>query len=1241
MFDFINRKRELEALQDSFIGHVLRDRGSLSYLIQGRRGAGKTRLIHEFIAGIESDKRIASRIPKFRSKIHVIEYECKQELTGPYLAFVEISKQIQEQQQTVRILRQAGMLAISLLPIHDMIEDFLKLGNAINSGETEEAIRSKETRLFTKYLKTLKNRSRKVPLILYIKNVQWIDDHSLELLHALIDTEKSLWGMIILEQNEMGTVNPNVRAIFNKLIDDGKLFQLTLHSMQKGFETEMLECRFGPQLFTTTEYEHIYTISEGCPGILARYAEEWIRKEWLYPEDDHWCKIAGFENRIKAPQQKLLDLLITLLQDGVISAREHILINNFAEEWGIGADVVAQMTAMLLKAQEMGYIIERRVHSGAIGKDAFLAYDAKMNRYLVEYVNNIETIHQELVPHEVKHPHLLGTKEIKQFKDGVLIVNDYCEGKTLKELKNEAYDSHIKNTLKMAEQVAEGLAELHRNNLVHGHLRPEAIIVSREGDVRLTGLDADQLKMHVSHQDLSSLYYSSPEQINQEKIDARSDIFSFGVLLYELLTGELPFQGKNRGELKQAIRFEAIPPFDYIKSRIPLEIQNLISKCLHKNPQERFQNASHLLREIQELLFKARESEPHEQELTDNVGSGRHVAAQKKRLLVPALVSLFAIVAAVFATYLFFFSGKSREKVVETIIIGDFAVEGAGPSSRLTADMLKYLITDDLMQASDVVALDEEEFHYLYPGDNVPKLRVDGAIKFKGLGFNIVLDLIHQDGRVEQSTLSFVDPSALLTSEIAKVTAHILTLLDIAEKKKSTFTTSWDAFESFYEGEKAWDKLESTAAEQKFSQALDIDPDFVLAKLRLASVLQFKGSTSRAQQLVHSIHPHLGELSYVDSLKAEALTARLSGHLRREIDILRIIYNQFSTRKEAPYEVAEAYYTICDIKNAIDFYEKVLYLDENFGRAHNHLAYCYSHLGDHRKALIHFKKYVQLDSTANAYDSLGDGYMAAGALDSAAWAKERGIRLDPQVAYLYGSLCYIQIRQARLQNALSSIEKYLDHSPEMETKSAGYFRLALTEYTRKDYVEALDLAQEAIALFDSEDIVSRNHELHWLLGLLYLQTGHRDKAEEELSHMQALIDLHNISATNYRMGIYKYARHLQACLAAHDGDMNFLLDIIREFEGPIKDKIKDHGSPFDLAFFHTHFAELLQSAHIAHLERAKTQLESALAYNPNYAMARYQLWRLYENAGQIEKSRQELAHLQLLWDKADADVREL
>ena len=453
------------------------------------------------------------------------------------------------------------------------------------------------------------------------------------------------------------------------------------------------------------------------------------------------------------------------------------------------------------------------------------------------------------------------------------------------------------------------------------------------------------------------------------------------------------------------------------------------------------------------------------------------------------------------------------------------------------------------------------------------------------------------------------------------------------------FTDRWGAFERFYEGERAWEKLDITTASEKLRAALVYDNNFVLAKVRLAQVVLFNGSRLEAQELIHSVRPHLSLLSRLDSLRVEAIQARLEGDLFKEISMLQDIYNTFPTRKEFAYDVAEAFYEICEIDKAIEYYNKALLLDESFARAHNHLAYCYSHLGQHEKALYHFRKYAKLDSTANAFDSLGDGFMAAGKLDSAVWAKKQGIQLDPRLSYLWGSLGYINIRQGKLKEAEQNIQKYIDFSDRADRKARGIFRKALVDFCRQNYAAALEGCMSAQALYDSTDLVTRDHDLHWLLGLLYLKFNEPEFARTEIDQMEQIINLYAINDTNYRMGIYKNYLALKIFEAAYQGDEAEMLTYMERFDGPIRSKIKDHGSPFDLAYVNTTFGELLMNEPINRPDLAEARLKLALNYNPNYALAHYYLWQLYLKKGDEQKSMDHQNKFKSLWQQADEDVK--
>ncbi|HDO23808.1 MAG TPA: tetratricopeptide repeat protein [bacterium] len=1236
-FQFYNRENELRVLLEAFELEVVRKKGSLAHLIQGRTGVGKTRLVQEFINRIGEDKSIASRIPNFSQAIHVLHYNCRKESREPYLPFVKITQQIKKRTQKYHILQRIGMLAIALFPFHDVIDDLQKLAEEIESDKSaEDAIRKKEIKIFRKYLKTLKNKSRKAPLIIHIQNVQWIDLYSMELLQALLNEEESFCGMIILEESEIGASDEQIKNKLDILIEKEQLKRLTLKPLGKGYEIELLEKRFQPNLFTASEYEYIYTLSEGCPGILEKYADEWIKNKFLYQEGGTWKKISGFEERIKPPYQKLLDLIITFLQDGEISAREQNLINNFAQEWNIGHETVASMISMILKCRELGYEIEERVHSGSLSQDAFLAFDKERNRYIVEYIPNVPEITEDISPREVKHPKLLPAKRIIRSGDSLLIVNDYFSGKTLRELRDEAHETHVSNVLRMAIQIAEGVAELHRNGFTHGYLRPEAIIRTDEGEIRVTAIDASQIQLLEQKEKekyLNYLAYQSPEQINGEKIDFRSDIFSFGILLYEMLTGELPFKGEKIGELKQNILYAPFPDLDKITPSIHPEVQKILNKCLQKNPENRYQLADELVQDLKKVILEA----PQKREKIYTPGGedqpkpGKSKTKLKKRALP---VTAFALLAVFVALFYLFFAGHKKPLVPDTIVIYPFEAKGT-LGSKITPSIVEYLIMDDILQSSEKAILTPKKFALLNGKEKVvPEVEIGADIYSKKIGYNIDLLVKKANERRKKYTFSFNDPSALLTGAIQKMTRKILGAFKTVHLRRSTFTHSWDAFVWFYKGEKAWEKLETTASKQNFRSALAIDPNFVLAKLRLAQVLTFEGNQVEAQNLLQEIEPHLNQLSYLDALRAKALDLRLKGDLRGQINVLRQIYDRFPARKEAPYEVAEAYYQICDIDNAIDYYQKALQLDPDFARAHNHIGYCYSHLGKHKEAIKHFKKYVELDGTANSYDSMGDGYMACGMLDSAAWAKEQGIKLDSTIDYLYQGLCYIRIRQGRFQEAEQNADLYRQYTHGNQNLANVYFLKALIKYQQRNFRAALDSCKKAEITFDTLDVVTRNHDLHWLMALTYSRLGKWKSFLREKYQIDSLVSANNINATNYIMGIYKYSRHLEAVWQAHKKNLQGVLNIIKEFDGTLKNKIKDHGSNFGPAYLNTSFAEILMRHFPSQKKLIIARLDSALAYNRNYALAHYDLRNLYRRMGDKKEAAQQDKILSGLWQKA-------
>jgi tetratricopeptide (TPR) repeat protein len=298
-------------------------------------------------------------------------------------------------------------------------------------------------------------------------------------------------------------------------------------------------------------------------------------------------------------------------------------------------------------------------------------------------------------------------------------------------------------------------------------------------------------------------------------------------------------------------------------------------------------------------------------------------------------------------------------------------------------------------------------------------------------------------------------------------------------------------------------------------------------------------------------------------------------------------------------------------------------------------------LGNHEAALRCLWKYVRLDSTANAFDSLGDGFMAAGILDSAVWAKQQGIDLDPKIGFLYRQMSYINILQGRFVEAERNTEQFLERSIGADQQARGYFIKALSKYLSDDHQGAFNYCQKAKSLHDTTDVMIRIHEIYWLVGLINLKLNEISDAKQELAKMKEIITANGITATNYRINLYKFYLHLKVHIAAAEQDLSEIRRIFRIFDGPIRDKVKDQTSLYDLAFLNDSFGKLLMDTGLGTLNMAEERFKKALDYNPNFAFTYHNLSRLYVTQGEQEKAAEALSRFKVLWDRADPEVKRL
>lgn len=279
---------------------------------------------------------------------------------------------------------------------------------------------------------------------------------------------------------------------------------------------------------------------------------------------------------------------------------------------------------MIIKGQKIDgrYQIIRTIGEGGMA-NVYLAYDTILEREVAVKVLRGDLSNDEKfvkrfqreakAASSLNHPNIVEMYDVGEDDGNYFIVMEYVNGKTLKSLIKKRGSLSLSETIDIMLQLTSGIACAHDSYIIHRDLKPQNVMILEDGRVKITdfgiAVALNSAELTQTNSVMGSVHYLPPEQANGSGATVKSDIYSLGILMYELLTGKLPFKGENAVEIAIKQMKEKIPSVVALNPNIPQSVENVILKACAKNPENRYDSVKEMHDDLETVLLDSRKDE--------------------------------------------------------------------------------------------------------------------------------------------------------------------------------------------------------------------------------------------------------------------------------------------------------------------------------------------------------------------------------------------------------------------------------------------------------------------------------------------------------------------------------------------------------------------------------------------------------------------------------------------------------
>jgi serine/threonine protein kinase/Tfp pilus assembly protein PilF len=788
----------------------------------------------------------------------------------------------------------------------------------------------------------------------------------------------------------------------------------------------------------------------------------------------------------------------------------------------IAAALFAHKEVRLKIGQTLGpYKILSLLGTGGMG-EVYLAQDTRLGRHVAlkrlpaEFTLDTERVlrfeQEARAASALNHPNIITIHEIRQIEGVHFIVTEFIEGETLRP-QMAGTGLRLLEAIEVAIQVASALEAAHLAKIVHRDIKPENIMVRRDHIVKVLdfGLaklsarraaspDSQEQKGTMVKTDpgmvIGTVLYMSPEQARGAKVDARTDIWSLGVLLYEMVARCLPFDGKTKSEILAAVlNDKEAPPLARFARDTPPELERIVEKALRKDREERYQTAREMLLDLRSLKHYLEFEAELERSVAPNAEMIRQSSLQRRQTTAMrttradslltgitrhrrvAIVGLSALVLAIVgALYLFYFA--SPAKAIGSIAVLPLANTSNDPNTEYLSDGITESIISNLSQLPQLKVMARATvFRFkgqqIDPQDVGRKLGVQtalvGRLLQQGDKLVIRMELVNVSdgtqlwgGEYDRKLADALSIQQEIAREISDKLRPRLTGEEKNQLARRDTTTNAEAYQLYLKGRFYWNKRTAEGikkAIEQFQLAADKDPNYALAYVGLAdcyTLLEGYVGTPATETMPKAKAFAERALQIDDSL-AEARTSLAN--------INEMLWQ---------WDAADV-----EFKRAID-------LNPNYATAHHWYSIYLRHTGRFAEALTQIKRAQELDPLSIVINTnVAQAYLANGDANSAIEQGKKVIELDPNYPGGHRVLSQAYVKQGRYAEGIAVLQKAIE-SAGKESDYQSYLAYAYAISGRR--ADALAILKKL------EDRYTRHDIIGFDLALVYTGLGDKDQA---------------------------------------------------------------------------------------------------------------------------------------------------